>query len=995
MCRRTEAAQRYSPHYRCCSPIMNYLNIFKTSSKAKSQNKKKDTSTSTNVFNKQRQNEMRSERLFKLSKGHNYSKSTLSFINSQKNNANSLSERNDIDSYLYPNRTRNASAIFSTTTVDHIDEGQRETLDKQNVTVEQSTEDSLFDLNNASRKPQLDQITSPLIVETSVGECIQLRNKFFLYMFGDFSALDDITDASACDFSELQQPILGPPDMIHVTTRNNKFTSDEIGQFFLVTGIPCWNIDLMITYMKFVFEQVSVPSGGKVKLKTSEKPKLSYQDFIQYQGRHGESKSKKKSGQISKPTFKLKNKTKSNGNIITLFTYDVFRKSDVRLKYDIDDESYQIYLFDPLDGHSDYSTAFANDIDKYGTGQDEEVAIWDKILISNIMRSVIFNKKPEWKLPGMVELDYLIKHGEKTDLVMTFEILGRMLEYMPMLLLESGMEESVENEVNLLNNYMIQSFMELLSIFPSFYDAVIERLKNDFRCEPEYADCYDLIYLFVLLRCDTHELEFVEQMYVSMQKYKDNEWIMAQLLFLQLEYLFKYQKDYEFALRVNAQLVKQKPYMVAPWIYLTLIYKETGQYEKLLHAINNVPRDFILDADSINFTPKTKYISFFQKHYVTTYFYNGCFKSAQLDYLSRINNLSEQDVLSFSKGQVFYPLPCISLNGYIDHIWNNKTILLMSPVFCGDKCHNLLEFANANEIKVLKENNEPLLERSVHAFSSDIDKFVYAVLAETDTYLGWTRFAETFNSAFSNANLSSKNVLTEIATLGKKVSFDGEEVKHQRHCKDWFIAIVKDYCQDKRLVDGYLRELHSGREVFKSNLEWNLYGCLLYRTRNFRESVQCFRTCIENRFDPISAVYLLNICLFDGHDYDALGIVHSNVKKLGNQLEIEMAISVKTLLRILVYLISYDFRFYNNVQIRNIAYLKRVLQIFYNNDTELLINALYSLVHSSSEQVGKFRQENEATFNQQHDQRSAKRITDTNTVSLINAISYIVHYYIM
>lgn len=974
---------------------MNYLNIFKTSSKSKIQSKQEDTSSSKNESSKQKQDATKAERLFKLSKGHNYSKSTLSFINSKKNNTKTVSGENDIDSYLYPNRTRNASAIFSTTTADQLSEDQKETADVLSTANEGLDEDHLFHLNNASRKPQIDQITSPLVVEETVGECIQLRNKFFLYMFGDFPVSDEITDTSACEFLEVQQPILGPPDMIHVTTRNNKFTTDEIGQFFFVTGIPCWNFDLMITYMKFVFEQVSVPSCGKVKTEPSGKSKLSYQDFIQFQGRQNESKSGKKSAQRNNPTFKRNNKTKANGNVVTLFMYDVFCKSDVRLKYDIDDGSYQIYLFDPLDGHSDYSNGFADDNDKYGSDHVEEVAIWDKILISNIMRSIIFNRRSEWKIPGLVELDFLIKHGDKNDLVMTFEILGRMLEYMPMLLLDSGVEETLENEVNFLNNYMIQSFMELLNIFPTFYDAVLQRLKNDLLCDPEYADCYDLVYLFVLLRCNTHELEFVEQMYATLQKYKQNQWITSQLLFLQLEFLFRYQKDFKLALKVNFQLIKQKPYMIAPWVYLTLIYKETQQYEKLLHSMNNLPRDFVSDAISINNSIKAKYIKYFQTQYVEKYFQNGCFRNAQLDYLSRINNLSEQDVLSFSKGQVFYPLPCLSLNGYIDHIWNNKTILQMSPVLCGNKCHNLLDFANVKEIKILETTNEPLLEQSVADFATDLDKFVYTVLAEIATYLGWSNFAKKFNSAFSNARFSSEMVFTESKTLEKKVSFDDEEIKDQRHCKDWFTAIVKNYCQDRKLVSIYFQELHSGKELVKSNLEWNLYGCLLYKTRNFRECVQCFRTCIENRFDPISAVHLLNICLFDGFDFDALGIVHSDQTISENQLEAQLLISVKTILRTLVHLISYDFRFYNNIQIRNIAYLKRSLQIFFNNDTELLINALYSLVYSPSQNMGEFKQENEADFKNKSVVRSAKNITDTHTASLINSISYVVHYYIM
>jgi len=159
-------------------------------------------------------------------------------------------------------------------------------------------------------------------------------------------------------------------------------------------------------------------------------------------------------------------------------------------------------VYDPFEGTSIGSPT---DID--------ELTLWDELMISNIIRSFKFNKDNSWKLPGLVEMNSYLNCNE---LVMVFDILYRMLEYMPSLVLKSSMDETEDNEINYLNNYMVSSLLDILHFSPKYYDAVIDKLEeirsNYDDISLDIQECYDVIYLLILLKSDNHELKFVEQL---------------------------------------------------------------------------------------------------------------------------------------------------------------------------------------------------------------------------------------------------------------------------------------------------------------------------------------------------------------------------------------------------------------------------------------------------------------------------------------------------
>ncbi|EDO15461.1 hypothetical protein Kpol_463p11 [Vanderwaltozyma polyspora DSM 70294] len=545
--------------------------------------------------------------------------------------------------------------------------------------------------------------------------------------------------------------------------------------------------------------------------------------------------------------------------------------------------------------------------------------LWEEFFLCSSIRSIIINNDIQLKFPGLLELPLLIENDSKLTeklIVVLCKFLNRYLD--------CGFDNSLHSSCSIINNYLTESLLLILSISPTLIDFTVNHLKsllNSTTITNNDSFILNIVILKIYSHFEINEIEFISSLnevlkeslanlsFSNKKNSSDSNFQLINsiidLLNLQSNFLLGKQ-DYELALNVSKLATSLSPDSFESWYNLAISYAFLNDFKRSLFSINSMP--FLPMTNTYKKLMSTNFIPIF----VGCYYLKPSLLSQSdiLDQKNVLNPIEMITVQSYTKSsrnlkpsssnkdkydEILFGrtlMPKFSSIGRITKIWNGSCLKL-GQIY-GLNSSNLTEFVSRNEINSIKDLN--LLKRNTTASKlSSFQLKVYDILLKIITTIGWNDLLKLRSDIF----LMEK----EYFEISKKYPMSTDknviplEFKRKKLCEPWLDQLFLDLYGDLGITSNYQSEESNSTKL--SGLEWELLGLTQMRTWYWNDSITSLRTSLSARFDVVSCQNLLNLYL------------------KSNLLHDKILMDYNILLDLLVKKIAYDTRFYDNFQIFN------------------------------------------------------------------------------
>lgn len=650
-------------------------------------------------------------------------------------------------------------------------------------------------------------------------------------------------------FSKMDRLGLGPPDLIHFTIYD-RFHEEEVGQYFYVTGVDVSNESMPIALMKML--KIDQKGTGDLE----------------------------------------------HNNIATFCSLNIFSQVDLRIRYEYDNKSsYHSYAVKCSDGVTQVPL----------TKQ-----IWEELFVSCCLRSLITNKDPSRKLPGIVEYPLGIDIGGKP---VCERVIVLLCKYLPRTL-DIGWDSTKSMHPTIFNNYLMDALLIFISLTPHLIEFTIDLLKRLSVEDEDNGLFYKCALIALLKQHGERDIEFITLLnetldplfpLLSALQPKDvNSFqllnCMSDLLNLQTDFLLS-NRDYELALLTAQKSTDLALDSFDSWFLLTKCYIQLKQYDNALITLNSMPN--LPQHDKI-----TK--SYFNEVALTDYYTRPLgdinhggrthkLLSSEFDIISEsIRQMNDSKIRKILFGRIV--MPNESRNGYLEDLWDNVCMRL-GPIY-GPQSVNSINFVPLKEVESISDMK--LLSRNSMSKQYNWSQTkVYDLLIELVLTLGWNELLQLRSKVFVMENEYSP---TNKATMDQTLRGYGRtkdiplKIRKKRLCERWLDQLFLDIYDDLEIS----RHTFEEHDVKRSGLEWELLGLTMLRTWQWDNAIICLRTSIKARFDPISVLKLLELYL--------------RVEKLNDPIPLDYDIIIE----LLVKNVSYTSRFYDNFQVTNVQVLHKL-----------------------------------------------------------------------
>lgn len=600
--------------------------------------------------------------------------------------------------------------------------------------------------------------------------------------------------------------------------------------------------------------------------------------------------------------LKLNQLNSPQNHIATYCCYNTFSKIDIRIRYETDG-SVQIKAYDCL------ALNALESIDE---------TLWEETFICCCMRSLITNKDPERKLPGLVEYPLAI---ENTSLFGAKRLIRQFCKFLPRCL-ESGWDTTQHMLPTVFQNYLMRSLLTFLSISPNLVDYALLILKELCHSDMENDLFYKIAHIAILEQYDERDAEFIKMLHETLNPLMKVIKLMKQddprapqilncisgLLNLQAKFLIK-RGDYDLALSVAKTSTDFSLDSPASWYYLAKCYIHKNEYGKALLAINSMPNLPVVDRDKKMIYGKSTLYNYYTRPLGDKMRDNIGLDSNEFNNLaSTMKNWKDNELKNVVFGRIV--MPNKSHDGYIKEIWDEACIEV-GPVYGPQSC-NLINFVSPQEVHSIRDAS--LLARNTVAKQySWFQRKAVQLLMELISRIGWNGLLKLRGESFvmesefmehgGSPNLTNKDIPMEV--------------RQKRITERWLDQLFLDVYDDLKLS----RALQKNKEARYSGLEWELLGLTMLRAWQWDDALACLRTSMANRFDYVSCKTLLDIFM----DYNPDG---------------DEILDFDIVLKLVAEKISYEKRFYDSFQILNLQVLFKLCAVLTVEGVKSRITAL-------------------------------------------------------
>ncbi|KAG0668024.1 hypothetical protein C6P45_005114 [Maudiozyma exigua] len=589
-------------------------------------------------------------------------------------------------------------------------------------------------------------------------------------------------------------------------------------------------------------------------------------------------------------------------NIATYCCNNIFSKIDIRIRYETDG-SVQVRAYDCLE-------------QKILDTIDEN--IWEETFICCCMRSLITNKDPERKLPGLVEYPLAINNASLSG---AKRVVRQFCKFLPRCL-ESGWDTTQHMLPTIFQNYLMRSLLTFLSVSPNLVDYALIILKELYQSDKENDLFYKIALIAILEQYDERDNELIKALHETLQPLMGVLQTMEQddprtpqilncvsgLLNIQAKFLIK-RGDYGLALSVSKASTELALDSPASWYYLAKCYIHTNEYNKALLAINSMPNLPTVDQDKKMISTRPTLYNYYTRPLGSKIRNDVDIDSNEFNNLvSTMKNWKDDEVRDIIFGRI--AMPNKSTDGYIDFIWD-KSCAEIGPIYGPQAC-NLINFVSPQEVQSIGDL-DLLAKNTVAKQYGWFQRKAVQLLMELISRIGWNGLLKLRGEVFvmesefmehgGSPNLSNKDI--------------PKEVREKRITERWLDQLFLDIYDDLKLSRGLLEN----NEAKYSGLEWELLGLTMLRAWQWDDAIACLRTSMITRFDYISCKTLLDLFM----DYNPDG---------GEIIDLEFV------LELVVQKISYEKRFYDSFQILNLQVLFKLCAVLAVDGVKSRIAAL-------------------------------------------------------
>lgn len=661
-------------------------------------------------------------------------------------------------------------------------------------------------------------------------------------------------------FSRMGRIGLGPPDLIHFTIYDN-FNQEEVGQYFYVTGMDVSNESMAIALMKM--------------LKTSQKSSSSL----------------------------------DHNNVATFCSLNIFSKVDLRIRYEYDNKStFHSYAVNCSDGVTQVPLT---------------EKIWEELFVSACLRSLIINKDPCRKLPGLVEYPLGIDLG---GIPVCERIITLLCKYLPRCL-DAGWDSTKSVHPTIFNNYLMDALLIFISIVPHLIEFAIDLLTKLSIEDENNGLFYKCALIALLKQHGEKDIDFITLLndtlvplfpVLDSLKPKDiNSFqllnCMSDLLNLQADFLLQ-NADYDLALIAAKKSTELALDSFDSWYYLSRCYIQLQQFENALITLNSMPNLPQYDKITKGYINEAALYEYYTRPLGGISYSDKArgLLSNEFDVLSRsMKHMKENQLKNIIFGRIV--LPNESKEGYIEDIWDN-ICMKIGPIY-GPHSVNLINYVPIKEIESIHDMK--LLSRnSISKQYNWSRRKVYDLLIELVLLVGWNKLLELRSKVFimeseystNNSNKNENNDSSNGLKNSKNVKGYARlkdtpfAIRKKRICERWLDQLFLDIYDDLAITT----HISEKQDVKRSGLEWELLGLTMLRTWQWDNAIICLRTSIKARFDAISVRTLLELFL--------------RMETLNDPIPLDY----DTVIELLVQYISYQSRFYDNFQVINIQVMHKL-----------------------------------------------------------------------
>lgn len=259
------------------------------------------------------------------------------------------------------------------------------------------------------------------------------------------------------------------------------------------------------------------------------------------------------------------------------------------------------------------------------------------------------------------------------------------------------------------------------------------------------------------------------------------------------------------------------------------------------------------------------------------------------------------------------------VEGKVAFVWENDPFQVY-----GANSENLIKFSSKFEIQAV----DPALLRINKQLLRGTYQKAYELLILIINKVGWDGLLKKRSEVFIMDEEYKKNVST--ISLKSEKMLPESSFRTKRLCEKWLDDLFLVLYEDLRVVLIVANELSNQNQLKHSALEWELIGLTAYRAGHYKNSIASLRTSLSAKFDIISAMKLLKLW--------ELNHFHRQFQMLNrfNQNG-DVDLSLDQMLDVLLKSISYNIRFYNELQLGLLLLLKKIITSF---DSEYIKNKI-------------------------------------------------------
>ena len=266
--------------------------------------------------------------------------------------------------------------------------------------------------------------------------------------------------------------------------------------------------------------------------------------------------------------------------------------------------------------------------------------------------------------------------------------------------------------------------------------------------------------------------------------------------------------------------------------------------------------------------------------------------------------------------------------GKVQSVWDSAV-----QIFGADS-ENLLLFSPKIEVEAV----DPALKRVNLHLLKGTHKGAYNLLVWMILKAGWDQVlkarAEVFIMDEEYKTMSTVTLHSQAKPM---------DIRKKRQCERWLDDLFLIIYDDLRITLIVENELNAAKQLKHSALEWELIGLTSYRTAHYKSVVPALRTTLGAKFDIVAALKLLKMW-----ELHVLEPQANKLRWLKKDTPLDLTLTI--VLEILIQVISYNVRFYNEFQLEVLLFLKKLcdkfdkdfiknkIQVSFENDNDDLTN---------------------------------------------------------